>query len=46
MNRPKISLIMPIYNGEKFIGKAIDMVSKQTIYNEIEFIIINRRINR
>lgn len=41
MNRPKISLIMPIYNGEEFIENAVNMVTKQTIYNDIEFIIIN-----
>ena len=37
---PKISVIMPVYNMEKFLAKAIDSILNQTI-NNFEFIIIN-----
>lgn len=36
----KISVLMPVYNSERFLKEAIDSVLKQT-YNEFEFIIIN-----
>lgn len=35
-----ISVIVPVYNGEKFIGKFIDEFLKQT-YKDFEMIIIN-----
>lgn len=35
-----ISVIMPVYNGEQFIGKAIESVLNQT-YKDYELIIIN-----
>lgn len=37
---PKISVIMPAYNAEKYIGEAIDSILCQT-YADFEFIIIN-----
>jgi len=37
---PTISVIMPVYNGEKFLSKAIDSILKQS-YTDFEFIIIN-----
>jgi glycosyltransferase involved in cell wall biosynthesis len=36
----KISVIIPVYNVEKFVGKCIDSVLKQT-YNNFEIIAIN-----
>ena len=30
---PLVSIIMPVYNGEKFIFKAIDSIIKQTYQN-------------
>ena len=30
---PKISIIVPVYNIEKFINKSIDSVEKQTLSN-------------
>lgn len=36
----KISIIIPIYNGEKFISKCIDSILKQT-YKHFEIICIN-----
>ena len=37
---PKISVVMPAYNAEKYIGKSIDSILNQT-YGDFEFIIIN-----
>ena len=37
---PAITVLMPAYNAERFIGEAIDSVLKQTFRN-FEFIIIN-----
>ncbi len=37
---PKISVIMPAYNAEKYIGEAIDSILKQT-FTDFEFIIID-----
>jgi glycosyltransferase involved in cell wall biosynthesis len=38
--QPLVSVIMPCYNGEKFIGEAIESVTNQT-YQNWELIIIN-----
>ena len=35
-----ISIIIPIYNGEKYLNKCLDSVAKQT-YTEMEVILIN-----
>lgn len=37
---PEISVVMSVYNGERFLGSAIDSILKQTMSN-FEFIIIN-----
>lgn len=37
---PKISVIMPVYNGEKYLSEAIESILNQT-YRDLEFIIIN-----
>lgn len=37
---PEVSVIMPVYNGEKYIGKAIESVFNQT-YKNFELIIID-----
>ncbi len=37
---PKISVIMPVYNGEKYLREAIDSILAQT-FTDFEFIIIN-----
>lgn len=39
-NNPKISVIMPNYNAEKFLTEAIESVLKQT-FTDFEFIIID-----
>jgi len=40
MNAPAVSVILPAYNCEKFIGSAIESVLQQT-FNDLELIIIN-----
>lgn len=37
---PKISVVMPVYNGEKYICETMDSVLNQT-FGDFEFIIIN-----
>lgn len=37
---PKVSVIIPVYNSEKFIGKCIDSVLSQT-FQDFELILIN-----
>lgn len=39
-NKTKISIIMPVYNVEEFVGKAIESVLDQTL-REFEFLIID-----
>ena len=40
MNKPQISVLMPVYNGEKFLREAIESILNQT-YKDFEFLIIN-----
>lgn len=40
MQKPIVSIITPCYNGEKYIGRQIESVLKQT-YRPIEYILIN-----
>ena len=35
-----ISVVMPVYNGEKYIKKSIESILNQT-YSNLEFIIVN-----
>jgi glycosyltransferase involved in cell wall biosynthesis len=37
---PKVTVLMPVYNGEKYLEKAIESVLTQT-FRDFEFIIIN-----
>jgi glycosyltransferase involved in cell wall biosynthesis len=39
-NNPTISVIMSVYNGEKYLKESIESIIKQT-YGDFEFIIIN-----
>ncbi len=39
-NVPKVSVIMPVYNSEKYVREAIDSILSQT-YSDFELIIIN-----
>ena len=40
MNLPRVSVLMPAYNSEKYLGEAIDSILNQT-FTDFEFIIIN-----
>jgi len=40
MDNPKISVLMPAYNTEKYIGEAIESILNQT-FKDFEFIIID-----
>jgi len=40
MKKPKFSVIMPVYNDEKYVGKAIESVLQQT-YRSFELIIVD-----
>ena len=37
---PQISVIMPVYNGERFLSEAVESILKQT-YQDFEFIIVD-----
>ena len=39
-NKPMVSVIMPVYNGEKWLHESITSVLKQSFY-DFEFLIIN-----
>ena len=39
-NKPLVSVVMPVFNGDRFIDKAIQSILDQTLKN-FEFIIIN-----
>jgi len=39
-NIPKISVIMPVYNTEKYCGQAIESILSQS-FEDFEFIIID-----
>ena len=40
MNTPAVSVIMPVYNADKFLNQAIHSILNQT-FTDLEFIIIN-----
>ena len=37
---PKITVLMPVYNGEKYLKESIESILKQT-FRDFEFLIIN-----
>lgn len=40
MRHPKVSVVMPVYNGASYLGPAIESILGQT-YHDFEFILIN-----
>ena len=42
MSKYKVSVIIPVYNTEKYLSETIDSVINQTIgFNNIELILVN-----
>ncbi len=37
---PKVTVLMPVWNGEKFLGESIESILNQT-FEDFEFLIIN-----
>ena len=37
---PKVSVVMPVYNAEKYIAETIESILSQT-FEDFEFIIVN-----
>lgn len=44
MRKPKISIIMPVYNGAKYLAESIESITHQT-FTDFELIIINDSSN-
>jgi glycosyltransferase involved in cell wall biosynthesis len=40
MNRPRISVVMGVYNGERYLRKAVESILRQS-FADFEFIIVN-----
>lgn len=40
MSKPKVSIVLPVYNGEKYLSAAVDSILGQT-YSNWELIVIN-----
>ena len=38
--QPKVSIVIPVYNGSNYMREAIDSALNQT-YNNIEVIVVN-----
>ena len=43
--RPLISVVMPVYNRQRYVGAAIESMLAQT-YRDFEFIIVDDGIER
>ena len=41
MEKPKISVIFPVYNVEKYVEEALDSIVNQTIFDDIEVVIVD-----
>ncbi|MCL4352883.1 MAG: glycosyltransferase [Patescibacteria group bacterium] len=39
-NKPKVSVLLPVYNCEKFVAEAVESIFQQT-FSDFEFLIIN-----
>lgn len=40
MEEPKISVVVPVYNGEKYLGQCIDSILNQT-FRDFELILLD-----
>jgi glycosyltransferase involved in cell wall biosynthesis len=41
VNKPKVSIITSVYNGDQFISNFMEDITKQTIFDQCELIMIN-----
>lgn len=41
MKEKKISIIIPVYNGEMWLGRCLDSLMRQTIFPDMEIIIVD-----
>ncbi len=41
MKKYKVSVIIPVYNIDKYISKCLDSIINQSIFNDIEVIVVN-----
>ena len=40
MTKPKVSIVVPVYNTEKYLQRCLDSIVKQTL-QEIEIILVD-----
>lgn len=41
MEEKKISIIIPVYNGEMWLGRCLDSLTRQTMFPDLEIIIVD-----
>lgn len=41
MKEYAISIIIPVYNGEKYLKRCLDSIVNQTIFSELQIIVVN-----
>lgn len=38
---PKLSVIIPVYNAEKYLRQCLDSVVQQTVFDQLEVVAVN-----
>lgn len=41
MKEYAISIIIPVYNGEKYLKKCLDSIVNQTIFSKLQIIVVD-----
>lgn len=41
VNKYKVSVVVPVFNGEEYLRQCIDSIVRQTIFDQLEVILIN-----